>query len=239
MTTPITGPFTKSEVINDIPHWSNGTTGAKAYRLTRKWYRQAKPYNLPLEFDSITRFGKSRYASSGPYGTWNGSSQDASVFIPDSTVQRPDIYNQAYARFRDAMGAAVELGVATAEGRQALSMVTRRLGQIANFTRHVATGRLGLAAGDLGLSWGAASKKFKSRLPEKYNPQSNRARESARSFSSVYLEFHFGWKPLIADIHDGLEVLEKPLKPHRVVGSATASYPDDLNFTRIDRKSVV
>ena len=233
LTAPITGPFTKSDFLRDINHWTGGS-GPKSYLVERTWYRQQKPYDLPLYFDSTTRTGKSRYVSTGPRGNWSGSSIEALAKVARDQATRGDIYNQAYARFRDKMGEAVELGVATAEGREAMSMVTRRLLQLGNFTRHLATGRFGLAASDLGIEWSGTSKRFiNPRLPRRFDPKPTRGRETARSFSSLYLEAHFGWRPLVKDVHDGLRVLDNPMAPQRVRASATGPYSSPSNFTRV------
>lgn len=222
MTAPITGPFTKNEYLWDIPDWNGGGSVYKTYDLTRQWYRQAKPYTLPLNFSSVVRRGKSRFTSSGPYGSFFGSWTEAIVAMADPTMDT-DLYNQAYARFIDRWKETVELGVATAEGREALSMITHRLGQLANFTRHLSRGKLGLAAGDLGLKWSENLLPRKGRKVK--SPQLGR-REAIRDFSQLYLEFHFGWSPLVKDIHDGLTVLDSPFKTFHVKSSASKSYPD-------------
>lgn len=232
LTAPITGPYTKSEFLYDIPAWDTGTKVYKTYKLERTWYRQHKPYTLPLQFDSRTRRAKSVRSSTGPYGTWYGSWTDAIAVSPDFPEQDPNIYNQAYARFVNAWKESVELGVATAEGREALSMMTSRLVQMGNFTRHLARGNVGLAAADLGIYRRGSSRKGTDRLPPRIRAMisgheaSNTRRDVARGFSSLYLEFHFGWAPLVNDIHDAMKVLDKPFKTFRARGSATGVIPD-------------
>jgi hypothetical protein len=186
-----------------------------------------------MEFDFCDKTGNSRRTSVGPYGNFSGSYTDALAKVADAIPQDSNIYNKAYAKFVDAMGDAVEGGVATAEGRQAMSMITTRLGQMTRFTRHVATGQLGKAAKDIGVQWEQRAVPRKGRkafVPERYLPKSDRIRENARDFSQIYLEFHFGWSPLMKDIHDAMEVLDKPLKPHVVKASATGSWSDPLAF---------
>lgn len=237
MTGPITGPFTKDEFLYDIPTWDTGQSVYRTYSLKRKWYRQARPYNLPLAFDSITRHGNSVRTSSGPYGNYYGSWVEAIAASPDFPVQDQGIYEKAYAKFVDKWKNAVELGVATAEGREAVGMVTHRISQIANFTRHLARGNIGLAANDLGISWTGDSprRKAKRYLPlslesmKKAREGSLSGREALRNFSSLYLEFHFGWSPLLKDIHDALTVLDEPFKAFHVKASASGSYPDPNN----------
>jgi hypothetical protein len=239
LTTPITGPFTKDVSLWDIPEWQGGGNVYKRYRMHREWYRQAKPHTLPLQFDSMTVNANSVYDSSGPYGTFHGSWTDSTAVSADFPAMDGGIYNQAYARFIDRWKNAVELGVATAEGREAVSMITQRFGQLARFTRHLATGRLGLAAGDLGLTWvsgdGSLPRKGKSRLPPRIQKMIDRReatlppREVLRNFSQLYLEFHFGWSPLLKDIHDACETLNAPFKAFHVRSSAAAKWADPLN----------
>jgi hypothetical protein len=184
-----------------------------------------------MEFDFYDKAGNSRYTSTGPYGNYSGSSQQAIDKLADIVPMDGNIYNQAYARFVDAMGESVQMGVATAEGREAVSMITTRLLQVAKFTGHVARGRYGDAAKDLGVNWtGKSARKSKISVPKAVVPKSKDARESVRGFSQIYLEFHFGWSPLMKDIHDAMKVLDSPIEPHRVKASATGSWTDPLAF---------
>lgn len=235
MTAPITGPFTKNESLWDILTYYNGTFQFPRYRLKRTWYRQAKPYTLPLQFDFVRADANSVYDSKGPFGNFYGSWIDSTAVTPDFPAMDGNLYNAAYAKFINKWKETVELGVATAEGRQAMSMVTQRLGQMANFTRHLATGRLSLAAGDLGIDWtGRKHKGLKSerRLPPKIRDAIDRRetnlplREVTRNFSSLYLEFHFGWSPLMKDIYDACQVLSDPFKSFHVKAGKTGLLPD-------------
>jgi len=235
LTAPITGPFTKDEFLWDLPFWVNGQQVYKSYLLRRKWYRQAKPYTSPLAFDSITRRGNSLYRSDGPHGSFLGSYTSEWIdSVPDFPEQNGNIYNQAYARFVDEWRSSVEAGVALAEGRQAVSMIAKRLTQMGNFTRHLAKGNIVLAAGDLGidLAPGPRGKKRKSGLPPRIQDIIDRreakfsGRETTRSFSSAFLEFHFGWSPLVRDIYDAIKVLDSPFKNKRVRASAVGSWLD-------------
>ena len=240
MTTPITGPYTKDESAWDTPEWQSKSNVYKRYRMSRKWYRQAKPYTLPLQFDFMSARANSLYISKGPYGSYSGSYTEATAVSPDFPAMDGNLYNAAYAKFVDEWKNSVELGVATAEGREALTMMTHRFGQLARFTRHLATGRLGLAAGDLGISWSGVSKipKRDPRLPPRFQKMIDRRettvspREAIRGFSRNYLEFHFGWSPLLKDIHDACEVLESPFKAFHVHSSRTGSWPDSFNVSK-------
>lgn len=239
MALPVSALLSKDEFLYDRPHALTGNKAAKAYVLRRRWFRQAKPYDLPLYFDSAIKFAKSNYVSNGPFGSFDGSGEDASGKTALADPGRDqNIYNQAYSRFVSKMGEAVELGVATAEGRQAMSMLTRRFGQMTSFTTNLARGRFGRAAEALGIEWDPSKRKFASKGPKSTQmPGKSHSREAARSFSSLYLEAHFGWRPLISDIHAACEVFNKPIAPTWVKASASGSWKDPLSFETTSQAS--
>lgn len=174
--------------------------------------------------------------STGPFGAFAGTSNkdELTLITPSSMLASGDIVSRSYTKLVASMGAAVQLGVATAEGREALEMIEHRLSQMANFTRHIFTGRFGLAAADIGLDWNLRSVRRKIHtplpLPKLLRTPSGRARESTRSLSNIYLEFHFGWAPLLRDIHDAMDVIQKPLRPALISGRAMVTYVDPSSF---------
>jgi hypothetical protein len=86
-------------------------------------------------------------------------------------------------------------------------MILGRIGSLVGFARGVRKGRFGDAMAALSLE------------PIKRN----RAKwDKAKSASSKWLEFHFGWSPLIGDIYDGATVLTSPWKDEPVrVGASS------------------
>ncbi len=241
MTAPITGPFTKVDEFKDIPAWNTGQLVYRQLYKKRVGYRQAKPYNLPLQLDAAVRWGNSRRTSSGPYGTYFGSWTDAIFRTGDVPTLQANVYNKAYSRFVHHWKETVEMGVATSEGRQAVSMISQRLLALASFTRHLARGNIGLAAGALGFEFSGGGLRSKSyfiqqkRLPPtikalmKNHSSSSVRRETIRQFSQIYLEFYFGWKPLVGDIYDAIKVMDSPFNTFSVKSSAKGSIPDPFN----------
>ncbi len=174
----------------------------------------------------------SSYVSTGPYGNYQGSWDYDALSESHPQVIHPEVILKSYRRLVADLGAAVQGGVATAEGRQACTMIVKRLGQMTTFTRAIFRGRFGDAATALGVKW----KDVKGRkvftpqpLPHLLRQPKYLARESVRSLSNAYLEFHFGWSPLMQDIYDAMEVIQKPIKPHKIKGKATYSYPSPFN----------
>jgi hypothetical protein len=88
-------------------------------------------------------------------------------------------------------------------------MILGRVGSLIGFARGVRKGRFGDAMAALSLE------------PIKRN----RAKwDKAKSASSKWLEFHFGWSPLIGDIYDGMTVLTSAWKDLPVKTSAKTRY---------------
>lgn len=242
MTAPVNGPFSKTETTLGIPAFNNSGFRPIETEMYRWWFRQAKPFDLPLELDHYRRKCSSLYTSTGPYGSYNGSDPAYSVAdIPTSPPTPNSLRELAYSRLIEDVRKAVELGVATAEGRQACGMIVKRLSQMTNFTRYLFSGRFGLAAGALGLDWTSRSVRRKIHTPlpppRLLRQPKYLARESVRSLSNIYLEFHFGWVPLIKDIYDACEVIQAPIYAHKVRGRAKQYLSDPSNFAVTNQDS--
>lgn len=221
MTAPVTGPF----VATAFSYGPYTPTGYRPVwmRLSRTSYRQKPPYNLPLEFAYAERRVLSyNYALRAGCPIGSDNSYATADDLPGSVPEVQANYNRAYARFKEKLGESVDLGVALAEGKQSMNMMTKRLMQMARFTRQVARGRLGDAAKTLGLR----------KLPPGMRPRVP-PKEAKRRFADNYLEFHFGWSPLVGDIYGAAEVLSNPFKPHpiRARSVMTVYNPTTVPFT--------
>lgn len=184
------------------------------------WYTQRKPYNLRLDYHidrrqiirAVYGSGGVQYADvAGNCYTWN-SSIDAGA------------YNKAYQRFRDDVYSSASLAVSLAERRQSMEMITKRAHQLLTFTRQLRRLQFSKAAKTLGLL----------KPPGKHRLN---ARKSAKAFANNFLEFHFGWSPLLADIHDATTVLQSRITPHRAEGRAAVelTQPEFLVGNRYDQ----
>jgi hypothetical protein len=201
MTAPITGPFSRLISLNGPPN----ARGSKPVwiEIQRKWYRQRKPYNLPLEFT----FDMKRielYKSNDPYST--KGTQNVPYWV--DTECNDASYAKAYAKLVNALKKdSAQMAVSLAERKQALDMIAKRSIQLMQFSRALRKFRFGEACDILGIS-------------RKSQPKGVRAKGS--SFGSNFLEFHFGWSPLIGDIGNAVETLQKGLPPFRVSTSCTS-----------------
>lgn len=192
MSAPVTGPHERLI----------GSEGGIGY--VRRWwsYRQRRPYNLQLahyrnvavtDINPLTiNNGNAIHYVSGQYG-----------------YASPDAYSKAYRRFVDELGESTSLGIDLAQYRQASSMISARAGQLVGFTKALATrSPLGVAR-SLGIKFKTAAEVMSKR---KYG--------RAQTLADLWLEFWFGWKPLVGDIFDACEVFEKPLASERIKVSA-------------------
>lgn len=203
MTAPVTGPYEWQN------RW-NGPTNKFGYtpewgRIYRTWHRQQKPYNLPLPFN----FYLQKVVSSS--NTWDNSQEYYSGNGMDPIIQL-DAYDKAYKRFVGKMGEKASLAVSMAEYQQSLNMIAKRAVQLRKFVRALRGLRFYEAGSVLGIA------------PADIRRMRLNVRYGAKSFGNNWLEFWFGWAPLVNDVATAVEVLQRP-KPD-IVFTATGSARD-------------
>lgn len=212
MVAPVTGPHTRSSS-GFGPRTKTGFT-PQWFSRSLTWYRQKRPYNLPLAMSLLQRsiIGYNDWGAAPGFG-WVDVSN---IPYSNSGVDWSIAYNKAYDRFKSQLGESTELSVSLAERRQAMGMITNRFIQLTNFSRHLRKLQFGKAANDLGL-----------------NPTVIRKldlRRKAKSFGNNYLEFHFGWSPLIADIGNAVGVLQGGVPPCKVSASASIRSKGEFHY---------
>lgn len=88
-----------------------------------------------------------------------------------------------------------------------MTMISQRATQLLRSLRAVKRGRFGDAAEILGVS----------KTPQGVS--------RAKQMSGNWLEYHFGWSPLLSDIYGAVDVLQGPVPVRRVRASAKAGIP--------------
>lgn len=178
------------------------------YYKVATWYRQTKPRLLRLPYTMRETVVLERR---GRYWSVNSPASDG-YFSTSSDRGEPEAYNDAYAKFVQSCGDSASWAVSLAERKQAVDMIVKRALQLYRFARCVRKGYFGDAAKELGISTSGYQYR-EARLSRKHQ------------FSNNYLEFHFGWAPLMSDIHTSVKILGRdfPVKPIKGRGSATAS----------------
>ena len=175
-------------------------------RRVRWRTRQAKPYNLPTTYLNLLRTangtGDYNYVNSGTVGAnWYTvpSSMDMGSIVVNTAIQKAR--ERFVNRVRDRAAWAVNI----AEREQAISMIAQRGIQLFQFCQALRKGNFKKAAGLLGTR------------------ELQTVRKASKSFSKNFLEWHFGWSPLLDDIYTSCDILSKPFRPHKATGSATES----------------
>ena len=145
MTVPITGPFSKFEYLNGSPTPLGFIP--RIYERSSSWYRQKKPYDLPLSYTFYQRRVLNYHKT--VHGDPDFNYTETVSVCPSSVGPVTDLYNRVYNQFKEAVSERVELGVALAEGKQAMEMIEKRLLQIVRFTNALRKGRFGVAAREI------------------------------------------------------------------------------------------
>lgn len=154
------------------------------YYSDQRGYTQSPPYDVPLRYERRTRKLIRR------------------VGIPDNSMTAyndldPQVGNalleNCYEKFKGKLSDSASLGASLAELGESVSMITTRLVQLRKFTSALRKGNIVQASAALGLN-GERSKAS----PHK-------------TVAANWLEFHFGWSPLMGDIHDAINVLQSPV----------------------------
>lgn len=201
MVLPVTGP-----IVTNV-----GTAGAQYARSQHK-YRQRRPYNLVLPYGLSQAYLESKTGD---------ESADAFVALQalngaEQAIERARVlaYNQAYARAISQMSDSAQLGTAFAELGSSVQMVVKRSMQIVGTLRELRRGNV----------VGAAKILWETDKPIKTKRYVSPTKRRAENVASQFLEWHFGWEPLIKDIHNAIKVLEEPVKATKIIGRATDNF---------------
>jgi len=124
-------------------------------------------------------------------------------------------YALAYDRFHTKAFAQAQLALSLRESGKSMAMIANRAGQLFRAARALKNLRFGDFSRELGLT--SIRGAPRERLNAKWFKQS-----ATKSLSDTWLEYTFGWVPLIQDIGQAIEVLQQDFKSRPVIGSATS-----------------
>jgi hypothetical protein len=185
MALPISGPILKGQSDRSL-YWS------------RSGYTQARPYDLVLSCsyikgavssgafnrDLVIRPSLVAYGFAGWYDAYGRLIDSAS--------------NSARERFVSGIQTRANLAVDLAEYHQSTEMITAALQRMVGVVRAV-------RKKDFGLLLRSVDPRGRKALLKRRRPTWKKA------FADNFLEAHFGWQPLMADIHDAAHIMSKPL----------------------------
>lgn len=190
----------KSEAVYD----TNQSGTVIGYRIV-DGRRQPPPYDQSSYY----------YKAAGTTTSSNGYTMAANATGADVNSIPGHVMDRAYQRFLSKARENAELGASIAEGVKSYEMIAKRMTQLIGIARAVKRGDLASA---MYYAWGRLAP----------GPQRKRAektwRTRTKSFAGNYMEFHFGWSPLVADVYNAVDVLQSPIKSSNPRGRATWLY---------------
>lgn len=174
-----------------------------------------------------------RYPNGAPVMSANDSQHKAWIKANpvDSCDQaaRAAFRNQASNRVQD--GASASLGIGIAQWEKSLDMIANRSNQLRGFFKKLPGLNLALAAEDLyyrrkwlkmlgkRLSVPSNSKELRNMNRWRANEWRNRIRTPG----DLFLEFWFGWSPLVKDIYTACDTLQRPIPGNAVTVRARST----------------
>jgi hypothetical protein len=190
----------------DVP--SGDVVSVMVYDRTSGW-ETGKDHKSPRYYYTILRICEILSGPRAPLGV------DDSVLVDFDSPTRHQAYSRAYGEFVEKMKSSSGWATNLAEMNQSIDSLSLRFKQLAQFTRAVR--RLDpVAAGKaLGLS------------KENWLPR----RRNMKDASGLWLEYHFGWEPLVKDIGDAITVLGERKFPTLVKGRGNSdrNVSNDVN----------
>lgn len=221
---------------------------------SRAWYVQRRPYVNPLPYSSAGGHdvrSDSMYPvppliqpySAGAIWGWEA----------DASLQAREAYAKAYDRLISQIRgeATASLAASAAEGRESFAMIANRAIQLRNGYTALKKGNIPGMLRSFGFELGRKPKGGNRRPPfwvrmgpngkqhtistDKVSRDSHLLRRGARDAASTWLEYWFGWSPLIADIQSAVQVLTNPVTPQtlrnvfRGTGTSVRQYSHSVN----------
>lgn len=168
-------------------------------------YQHRLGFNWGDEFEGYSQLQPLPATSSG----WSENTEwPAKILNLGSTSDREviSLQNLSYSRLQSGIKRA-SLGVTVAEGREALTLMAQRAGQLYRSFKSLKRGR-----------FGDFVKELKVRPLRKHERTKWTKPKHA---ASIWLEYWFGWAPLVGDIDACVDVLTSAPPPLILTGSAT------------------
>lgn len=209
MVAPITGPF----VVTD--HVSGTGPGTRFSEKTG--YRQLTPHTIVLPYSMAYAYASGGTVKGSPQPfpidmsaandtggegcSCSGSPPRQFEFLTDQAV------NLARAKFMGNLHESALMGVNLAERAQAAAMINRRLSQMAELLKLCYSAARGKPR-----AWAEIKDLFNQlRIPnlkQRVSGIRRGWRQSSKSLADLWLEFHFGWEPMVKDVQAAIDLLD-------------------------------
>jgi len=211
MASPVTGP-----IVTSIE------TSAE-YRRTIS-YRQRKPYDTVLPYDHKHVTGVPNSGIS-----YNAVTVAGDISVLRSSGRMPYLRNKAYSRFKDKLGDPASTLVTLAQINQSCEMILGRAVQLRRFFSSLRKGDFAQA-----IQWAKESyipnrAQFKVRPKDGaggYELKDKGKWVTPKGWANLWLEWSFGWAPLLNDVQAAFNVIGAPGPKERVHGSCRENLRD-------------
>lgn len=201
--------------------YRNGVDGTGSTHRRKIGSCQPKPYvrPLPYTFKFIRTTKATMTGVFSTFGEMANADFDKGVILPSPNLLVNDTaytgnlvtqcINKALDKFYDQLDEQAMLAVNYAERKQASAMMAARLFQLARFGRALRKFDLVTAAKSLGLdpNSGIPTVYRKGQKPRGWS----NAKARSKIVANAWLEFHFGWEPVVKDIFHAIQVLQAPM----------------------------
>lgn len=181
------------------------------YFIIKNRTKQAKPYNLPTAYSSQRcRTTEAWVKNASVHSGFNATTGEGAYMpgpSPDELLGYSTAATWAVNTAREALVGQLNeeamLAVNYFERAQSISMMSSRLLQLTRFARWLRRGNVIRAAQEL-----------QAAVPDSLKKVSKR--RILKKFGDTWLEFHFGWEPLVKDIYNVCDLLSSPMYPKHV-----------------------
>lgn len=186
------------------------TTDQLTWYLRRETYKQSRPYNLELPYTRVS--GARVKATGNTTGDSPSNVAEQTMSMISSSALLNGARIRAYDKFKDSLSSRASMAENVAQVNQSVSTIAARCTQLLHFTNAVRRGRLGDAARIL-------------RTPEP------KVRHPIKESGNQWLEYHLGIAPLVQDVYNAIDILQNPLKNHKLRVRVTAGEGVTLSRT--------
>lgn len=196
----------KKEVYSNVSYSSPRINGKLQLKTNPHSFRSERTIASNTSYKSTTDSYWYIPTLSGKYITWRITNRANDTSIREPAVSSPSQQKASLAFYNDVANLKVSLGVAFAERRQTVNLVSSRAKQIARAALLVRKGKLKSAWSALG------------------HPN-RRAPTRHKKFSSQWLEYQYGWVPLYNDIYGAMltTIKRPPTAPYKITRGFTDS----------------
>lgn len=209
MAEPVSGPIFESYGSDGDVYWY------------KKRMRQAPPYTMQLPYETKVHYGKGTRTegqSSGLYAPGRANAWDPTT-LPDWDRYYGDAVSRAYDRIKSAIGERAGWGETLAQVNSTREMLTNRCEQLARVVVKIRRRDFAGLRREFGPVPHVSGK-----------PESSGRRR--KNVASSFLEYSYGWKPLVQDIWTSCDILQRPIGVEKVTGSASSHHV--YNYTYRD-----